>query len=419
VTVNIASSDREVHSLCREVLSKFPGVNCNIVSSKAPVLGSSEDVFVWDFQPDDAHFPSNLASLNLHRHFFLAKLSNLGQLQESLGRTDVNIILKPVRRAILRALFRGVCMQPASSNKTSEARIASLKADRDLILQGLIQSNLRLQEYEQERTNFLARAVHDFRAPLTAIAGYCGLFLDDQLGSVTPEQKDILERMQRSAKRLSRMANAMFQLSICQNVETQLNLQDGDLEGCVQQALHEINFRVEEKRIAASISIAGSPETLQFEKAQMEQVFLNLLDNACKFTPRGGTIEVRGYPFFWERRRRPADESSLSVDRRLAQVKTPNSFRIDIRDSGPGIPPGELENIFEEFTSCSGEDRSGGGLGLAICKMILAQHQGRVWAESYSSGASFSFVLPFHRSEASPLGTRNEGGINHARVVSV
>jgi signal transduction histidine kinase len=69
---------------------------------------------------------------------------------------------------------------------------------------------------------------------------------------------------------------------------------------------------------------------------------------------------------------------------------------VDICDSGPGIAAEHLDRIFEEYTSYSGgHDRSGGGLGLAICKLILSQHQGRVWAENSSEGAVFSFVLPF------------------------
>jgi signal transduction histidine kinase len=120
-----------------------------------------------------------------------------------------------------------------------------------------------------------------------------------------------------------------------------------------------------------------------------------LLDNACKFTPRNGTIEIRGYPFFWERRTCLGASLVPSKDRRVKQVKTPNSLRVDIRDSGPGIPAAHLGKIFEESTSYSGgQDRSGGGLGLAICRMILQQHRGKIWAESHAAGAVFSFVLP-------------------------
>ena len=85
----------------------------------------------------------------------------------------------------------------------------------------------------------------------------------------------------------------------------------------------------------------------------------------------------------------------------MSDSRQPNSFRIDIRDSGPGIPSDHLSRIFEEYATYSGgQDRSGGGLGLAICKMILQQHQGRVWAESGLQGAIFSIVIPYERASS-------------------
>jgi signal transduction histidine kinase len=134
---------------------------------------------------------------------------------------------------------------------------------------------------------------------------------------------------------------------------------------------------------------------------QLEQAFMNLLDNACKFTPRFGSIEIRGYPFFWERRL-PNVALDFSSDRREQQVWAPNSYRIDIRDSGPGVHPDHLDAIFEEYTLYpAGQDRSGGGLGLAVCKMIVDQHNGRIWAENGPNGAVFSVVLPFYNAAQS------------------
>jgi signal transduction histidine kinase len=83
-------------------------------------------------------------------------------------------------------------------------------------------------------------------------------------------------------------------------------------------------------------------------------------------------------------------------ERRTVGIQALNSFRVDISDSGSGVPVENLEKIFDEYTSYSGgQDRSGGGLGLAICKFILNLHQGQVWAESSEEGSRFSFVLPF------------------------
>jgi two-component system sensor histidine kinase ResE len=200
--------------------------------------------------------------------------------------------------------------------------------------------------------------------------------------------------MQHSTKRLSRMANAMFQLSIAGQVEERLNLQQHDIRECIDQALHEIAPFITDKSITVSLDYTPPPEGLCFEMSQLEQVLINLLDNAAKFTPKGGYIKIDSYPSFSDRR-----SNGLSVwrnlDRRLHDQRVPNAYRVDIRDSGPGIPVSDLNTIFEEYTSYAGShDRSGGGLGLAICKLIIAQHQGCIWAENaLTQGAIFSFVL--------------------------
>ena len=275
------------------------------------------------------------------------------------------------------------------------------------MLQCLIQTNLKLQEYDQERTNFLARAIHDFRAPLTALCGYSGLLLGEELGPLTEDQKEVLQRMHYSAKRLSRMTSAMFQLSIGQHVETKPNFQQSDVRECIDQAVHELMPFADEKRISFSVELSPVEEPLFFERAQLEQVLINILDNACKFTPKQGLVEIQGYPFFWERRRHTTSGPRKS-DRRAKELHAPNSFRVDIRDSGPGIAAEHLDRIFEEYTSYSGgQDRSGGGLGLAICRLILSRHQGRIWAESSSEGAVFSFVLPFRLTDSPTSADRN------------
>jgi len=224
------------------------------------------------------------------------------------------------------------------------------------------------------------------------------LLLTGQLGSLAENQKDVLARMEHSSRKLSRMASAMFQLSVGRHIDQKPNLERGDIRECIEQALHEIAPFSQEKRIDIGVEVDDPSDFLRFERSQIEQVLMNLLDNACKFTPRMGTITIRGFPFFWERR--AASLIEYVAERRAQELRTPNSFRIDICDSGPGIPPAHLSRIFEEYTFYAGpHDRSGGGLGLAICKMILHNHHGRVWAQSSSAGAIFSFVLPFHRPE--------------------
>jgi len=412
MTIHLISTDGELYKLCREILADIPelGHSCTLSLISPDDTWHEADLHIWDFHPNLA-LPNHF-NWNPLRHLFLVDRNDLPNFHQSTGVGEGNVLLKPVTRATL-ATF----LAPAVSNGAA----TSLRADRDEFLQCLIQTNLKLQEYDQDRTTFLARAVHDFRAPLTALSGYCGLLLSEPLGSLNESQREVLRRMQNSAKRLSRMASAMFELSVGRHVKRCPDLQLGDIRACLEQALHEITPFADEKSITITPELEPCGNELYFEAGQIEQVLINILDNACKFTPKAGSIEIRGYPFFWERRS-SRSKLAIAAERRHQTIQEPNSYRIDISDSGSPIPEEHLHRIFEEYTSyAGGRDRSGGGLGLAICRMIVTQHDGRVWAENRDSGPIFSFVLPIHRSKPGLYGgsdhlpkTDNFGASIHA-----
>ena len=392
----LVSADPELRLMCREVLSEL-AESCNLIVVEPSGVPPVGDLYIWDFQAGN-EIPDHISGQPTWKHLFLVHRKDLGLFRQHDWSGEPAVLLQPITPVTLSA-FLGQALAACAGERSSS--VASMRASCDELLQCLIQTNLRLQEYDQERTNFLARAVHDFRAPLTAINGYCGLLIAEPLGSLNEDQKEVLKRMQHSAKRLSRMASAMFQLSIRGQVKApHPNLEPGDLQECIDQAMHEMALSIEEKRIEVSVDLSSPPVPLLFDKSQMEQVLLNLLDNACKFTAKRGAIEIKGYPFFWDRRSLQARMHN-ATERRVRGSWVPNSFRLDIRDSGPGIPAEHLDSIFEQYTRYSGtQDRTGGGLGLAICKMLLSGHHGRVWAESDESGAKFSLVIPFCSTES-------------------
>lgn len=392
--VNLISSDRELLTLCREILAEFPEEDLK-VSQASSENGLDGDVCLWDVPRGGELLPASTDHLS--RHLFLVNRADLPTFRAHTRCVEAKILLKPVTRATLQVFLA----QAVASHRDRESVTNSLRADRDEILQCLIQTNLRLQEYDQDRTTFLARAVHDFRAPLTALSGYCGLLLSEPLGPLSESQKEILRRMHHSAKRLSRMAASMFELSVGRQVKRRPELRPGDIRETLEQALHEITPFADDKGIAVRVDLSPIEVPVYFEAGQIEQVLINILDNACKFTPRAGTIEIRGGPFFWERRV-SRSSTPLHSERRTRNSTEPNTYRVDILDSGTAIPEQHLERIFEEYTSyAGGRDRSGGGLGLAITRLILLQHEGRVWAENTEAGPMFSFVLPLqHRATA-------------------
>ena len=321
MTIHVVSKDWELYKLCREILGEFPelGRSCVLSQISPDEPWREADLHIWDFHPNIS-LPDHVKCSPL-RHFFLVDRKDLAVFQRSTGLSEGNVLLKPVTRATLSTFLAPVVSSRAAN---------SLRADRDEILQCLIQTNLKLQEYDQDRTAFLARAVHDFRAPLTALSGYCGLLVSKQLGPLNENQTEVLLRMQHSSNRLSRMASAMFELSIGRHVNKRPDLQPGDLRECLEQALHEILPFADEKAISITSELEALDNPLYFETGQIEQVLVNILDNACKFTPKAGSIEIRGYPFFWERRT-ACFSAPFAGDRRHKLNHGPNSYRIDIR----------------------------------------------------------------------------------------
>lgn len=398
MTLMLFSGDAQLATLCRDILRGLPDNNWQFRLEDFAPSTEPPDVYIWDYEADFS-VPWSLAFANARKHAVLVHSKDLNLFRERVPDCKVHLLLKPVTRTTL-----GAFLDPLIGRETPPAENGdadrSLEKDREDLLQCLMQMNLRLQEYDQERTNFLARAVHDFRAPLTSLCGYCDLLLAKELGEVSASQRVVLQRMQHSAKRLSRMAWAMFELSVGPQGNRTVRLQEGDLENCLDQALYELLPTTREKSIDVSVQLLPSSEPLYFECDQIEQVFINILDNACKFTPKGGSIRIAGYPYFWERRLPQAGPIQPDMERRSREARAPNAYRVDIRDSGPGMPPEHLGQIFEEYTRYHGaEDRSGGGLGLAICRIILSRHYGTIWAENATTGAVFSFVLPYRLPE--------------------
>ena len=333
-------------------------------------------------------------------HLFLVERRQIRSLLDKLPLEPIGLLLKPVSKSTLAAFLEQAVARCAAWDGVRQTECRGVGADRDDMLQYLLQADLRLQEYDHDRTNFLARALHDFRAPLTALNGYCGLLLEGLLGPLTVEQKEVIRRLEQSGKRLGRMSSSMYALTMGRQVRQPLKLQEYPIEDSIQQAIYELTGVTRGKNISISVDLRPAPCPLFFEPTQFEQLLINLLDNACRFTPRHGSIEIVGGPSFWERR--SCSANGVPVERRRRHSDEPNMYRVDITDSGPGIPEWFLPLIFEEYTSYSGpDDRSGGGLGLAICRTIVQSHQGSIWATSGKDGVTFSFVFPLRLAECS------------------
>lgn len=340
------------------------------------------DFYIFDFQLTSG--VSQIVEAEAGNCLFLVDPKDLAAFGEQMEGRPVSILLKPIQRRPVEAFLES--FRQSWQSRSEHENAERFRSERDELLQHLLQANLRLQEYDQERTQFLARALHDLRTPLMSIRGICGLLLQGDLGPLHARQRELLESVEHSSARMARLVSGMFELSIEGRVQRTLQFEPGNIETCVRHALQDVSLLVQEKQLRITSDCTPPPTAMFMESQRIEELLINLLENACKFTPRCGKIDVHGYPVSWD--------FDHSTPRNSASF--PNAYRIDVRDSGPGIDSNMLEAIFEQYTSAvSQADRSGGGLGLAICRLVAEAHKGRVWAMSSKDGAVFSLVLPF------------------------
>jgi signal transduction histidine kinase len=378
-----------------------------VFEAKPGSLVAEADLYVWNYSPG-IDLESEVLKRPSGQHLILADpkdLDSLAHLQNSAC-----ILLKPVNPLTLRAFAELAWKAWELRQQAHETN--TLRFDRDTLLQYVLEVNLKLEEYDQERSNFLARALHDFRSPLTALHGYCGLLAEGKLGIVSPEQQELLGHMRRSTKRLARLVGGTLELLLQGRFDCQPKRVAGDIEETLNAALHDVYPFLQDKSIDLAVDLQAPNGMLLFEAEQLQQVFVNLLENSCKFTPRNGTIQIRGYSVY--RNSEPGIQDPCSD----AQERVPDAYQVDISDSGPGVPPHLEKKIFEQYASYSGaNDRSGGGLGLAICRAIVTSHLGNIWATPSQDGGRFSFVIPLHPAEmASNSGDLRQMRSEHENV---
>lgn len=382
----LIAEDQELRKLCREIVEESERPKWHLTVATPEDCPPEADLYIWDDNGRIAP-PAHLDQAS-SKHLFVVHQDELSSRTGLLELQHAPAILtKPVTRPGLAVLLRLAALAAHDRDAVAD----SLRADRDEILQCLIQANQQIQMNDQDRANFLARAVHDLRTPLMTASGYCGLLLSEELGPENEEQKEALRRTQHSLKRLNRLAAAIFSLSAGKQGKKRPEAHWVDVRECAEQALQEIAPLADGKRISISVDVEKETGPLLIESGQIELVLINILESACKFTPKAGEIEIRGYPFYWERSPRPTPFPEHPA-RRSHEA---NSYRFDIQDSAPRIPKEDLSRLFEECRSFDeAPDRSGGGLGLALCKMILTAHGGHAWAENSEGGTRFCLILP-------------------------
>ena len=252
----------------------------------------------------------------------------------------------------------------------------------------------QLRDQFRKTTNALGSAAHDLKTPLAILNGYIELLQSQKLGPLNDRQREVMADMFASGQRLQRFIQDFLTFSVLETGEMRMLFVEGDMNACLSEVCRIWSDRFHEQGLALYFLANDKLEPFAFDAPKIQRVISNLLENACKYTPRGGTVWLHAEPHMWERRN--TAQSPASGDRRRQSMNLPNAIKVSVSDTGPGIRPEFQLEIFDDFFRLPGsESAEGMGLGLAIARRLLQGMGGKIWVESeVGAGSKFCLLIP-------------------------
>lgn len=228
----------------------------------------------------------------------------------------------------------------------------------------------RLKELDRLKTDFVNAVSHELRTPLTSIRGYLEFMEDGIGGTLSPSHEEFVREIERAAGRLTLLVDDLLDFARIQAGTFELRSETFDLTDKIHELAGSLVPQADKAQVSLEVT-AEQPLFVHGDPQRLGQVLLNLANNAIKFTPSGGKVELRG---------------RIEGD----------CLRCEVRDTGPGIAPDDVPRLFHKFSQLSeGRSKGGSGLGLSISKAIVEAHGGSIGVESRPGlGSVFWFTLP-------------------------
>jgi len=238
----------------------------------------------------------------------------------------------------------------------------------------LEKANLRLQEVDRQKTEFLSIASHQLRTPLSIAKGYIELLEDGAYGKVNKEMRKILDGMNNSNEHLVKLVDDFLDISRIEQGRTKFSFADKDLNKLVEGVAEELKERAQEKGIKIIYKKLKTKNVVNFDEEKVRHVLFNFIDNAIKYSGKGKKIVIN-------------------------IVKEKKGISVRTKDDGLGFDKVDQANFFQKFyrgNNVRGTNVSGTGLGLYVCRRFIEKHDGRIWANSKGKdkGSEFGFWLP-------------------------
>ena len=228
------------------------------------------------------------------------------------------------------------------------------------------------EDANNAKSTFLSNVSHELRTPMHGILSFASFGIKKHATANPDKILDYFQKIRQSGETLLMLLNDLLDLAKLESGKIEFKYRPTNLNSLIDMVNEENSTLALQHNLTIRCEYLESNENIMLDTDKIKQVLRNLLNNAIKFSPEGGTIDVT---------------SSKKTD----------SIVVSVRDQGAGIPENELENIFDKFVQ-SGQNKAsagGTGLGLPICREIMTAHKGRIWAENNPDiGANLSFEIP-------------------------
>lgn len=236
--------------------------------------------------------------------------------------------------------------------------------------------NKRLEDLDKQKDEFVSMAAHELRSPLTAIKGYVSMIIEGDTGDIPEKARQFLADAMAVTDRLVRLVNNMLDVSRIEEGRIVYQMEETSLIKAIQEAYYSFRVEAERKKLAFKLDIPnGTEDNVKVDPDRVQEVIGNFVSNAIKFTEKGSVDIVMSNP-------------------------TPETVRVEVKDTGPGITKQEQEKLFQKFyraETTSGKT-FGTGLGLYITKLLIEKFGGKIGLVSeIDKGSNFWFELPVIR----------------------
>jgi two-component system, OmpR family, sensor histidine kinase KdpD len=256
------------------------------------------------------------------------------------------------------------------------ANQTALAIERAQLADEAQQAEIRI-ETERLRNSLLSSVSHDLRTPLATITGAASTILENGSRLDAGTRQELLESVREEADRLNRLVQNLLEMTRLESGALQLRKEWHPLEEVIGAALSRLGKRLADRRV--DTSVPPDLPLVPIDDVFIEQVLVNLLDNAIKYTPSASPI-------------------------RIMATATDEAVTVEVADHGPGLPRGGEDKVFEKFYRGLPTGGRGAGLGLAICQGIVKAHGGHIWAQNLpEGGVAFLFTLPLAGTPPAPV----------------